>query len=211
MVSDSIPDFSVPTQGRPSTTVSRRNFPAGWNWFVWDRPDEPEPEVEFVSHRQTVARPTFTRRLRQSEQTAALQSEVETLRSETWVLTALLKETQEDVVGLEASLELRAALMASIAGHLMPVEISEVVDGDTRLCATAPLLLSVESHDGMVSFEHPSLGIVSHSGESYDDAEQRIAPQLAWLWRTYAMAQDDELSADAMELKQALLSIFRES
>jgi hypothetical protein len=132
------------------------------------------------------------------------ESEIKRLREK-------MQELEEEVEWLREAESQEHALLESLARELAPVKVTVVDDGQTHLTARKPLVLRPNAPEGIIEFSHPRLGILSHSAESYAEAKAGIVPNIAWLWRSYAMADDSELSLDATELKHALLDMFRES
>ncbi|PKN25832.1 MAG: hypothetical protein CVU65_07465, partial [Deltaproteobacteria bacterium HGW-Deltaproteobacteria-22] len=57
--------------------------------------------------------------------------------------------------------------------------------------------------------EHPALGIDVFAWNR-TDLESELAEQIAFLWDTYASAEDGSLTSDALELKRNLKQALRE-
>ncbi len=62
---------------------------------------------------------------------------------------------------------------------------------------------------GLWLWEYESLGIIAH-GESRDEAREAFYNEFAFLWDTYADADDKELTEDARELKRKLRELVSE-
>ena len=72
-----------------------------------------------------------------------------------------------------------------------------------------PLMLESESVGGMLHLTHkePTL---SACGKSWGECANIIQEELAMLWEEYALAPDDELTADAIAFKKDLLGMVEE-
>jgi hypothetical protein len=73
-----------------------------------------------------------------------------------------------------------------------------------------PLMLEQENVEGVLCLTHKEL-CLSACGESYSECESGIRDELALLWDDYALAPDDELTADAIALKNKLLAMAEEA
>jgi hypothetical protein len=176
-----------------SGVLSVMDFGAiGWDEYVFESAVPPAKTV------------TMPKAIQAEPSRIRLQSEIARLKLE-------MQKLQDELECLQLEASQQRCLMASIASQLDPVTITVVDDGQTHLMAREPLVLPVHSPEGIVEFSHPRLGILAHSAESYEDAEQAIVPSIAWLWRSYALAEDSELSSDAVCLKRALIEMFEES
>ena len=70
----------------------------------------------------------------------------------------------------------------------------------------APLVLFPRFDGGIFSIEEAALGILVYA-ESRGELAEALEDELSLLWRVYAQADDSELDASAIRLKQAWLKI----
>jgi hypothetical protein len=89
--------------------------------------------------------------------------------------------------------------------------VTVVDDGQTRLTARAPLVLTAERLGDRYELSYPSLGLLGRSHESFEAAETRVASSLAWFWRMYVLTADSKLTPAALRLKRTLLDLFEEN
>jgi len=94
----------------------------------------------------------------------------------------------------------------------VPLEKIEIVSfsvGKRTYKFKEPLMLESESAEGMLYLtrKEPTL---SASGKSWRECENIIREELAMLWEEYALAPNDELTADAISLKNDLLAMVEE-
>ena len=68
------------------------------------------------------------------------------------------------------------------------------------------LMLETENVEGGLCLTHKGLSL-SACGKSFSECEKIIREELAVIWEEYALAQDNELSADAIILKNKLLAM----
>ncbi len=59
-----------------------------------------------------------------------------------------------------------------------------------------------------IILEHPELHIIA-TGLTMEDAINSFEEDFVWLWKEYAMADDSELSTDAVQLKNTLLALAK--
>jgi hypothetical protein len=58
----------------------------------------------------------------------------------------------------------------------------------------------------MIVFEVPELNVVV-AGASEEEALRELCADILWLWREYGLANEEELTGDARELKARLLAL----
>lgn len=90
---------------------------------------------------------------------------------------------------------------------LSPFYISEFQSSGYRLRFSQPLTLLPELDDTreLICLEHAGLGIGVFA-PTRDLLEQELQDDLDVLWRNYALAEDDQLTQDARQLKKNLLA-----
>ncbi len=69
-----------------------------------------------------------------------------------------------------------------------------------------PLMLETENVEGGVCLTREDLSL-SACGKSFSECETIIREELEMLWKHYALAPDDELTAGAIALKNKLLAM----
>ena len=72
-----------------------------------------------------------------------------------------------------------------------------------------PLMLESENMEGGLCLTHKELTL-SACGKSVPQCVNIIREELATLWEEYALAPDDELTADAIVFKNKLLAMVEE-
>ena len=72
-----------------------------------------------------------------------------------------------------------------------------------------PLMLESENIEGELCLTHKELSL-SACGKSWGECENIIREELALIWDDYALAPDDELTADAIAFKNKLLGMVEE-
>jgi hypothetical protein len=72
-----------------------------------------------------------------------------------------------------------------------------------------PLMFENEKAEGGLCLGHEGLSL-SACGSSWSECDNIIRDQIAMLWQDYAFAQDDELTADGVTLKNKLLAMVEE-
>lgn len=90
-------------------------------------------------------------------------------------------------------------------------EISFFQFNDRKITTNKPLKLPV-SYDftnRIFTLQDKNLGIDSFS-ESYREMRSTVLEELVFLWESYALAKDEELDDEALELKKSLLERFHE-
>lgn len=95
---------------------------------------------------------------------------------------------------------------------LSPLELSEVEYSGLRLKLRQPVQLQPklsEDQPPFLTVEYPELGIDVLAGQVTGLMDE-IAVDLAMLWRTYALAEDQELAPQALALKHRLLEAIQE-
>ena len=70
-----------------------------------------------------------------------------------------------------------------------------------------PLMLKTEYVDGGVCLTHNEEPYLTACDKSIHKCEEMIREQLALTWDDYALASDDELTADGVVLKNKLLAM----
>jgi len=70
-----------------------------------------------------------------------------------------------------------------------------------------PLMLETENVEGGICLTHKGL-CLSACGKSWSECNEIIQEELAIIWRDYALAQDDKLTADGISLKNKLLGMI---
>ncbi len=79
-----------------------------------------------------------------------------------------------------------------------------------RLALKEPRMLPLVREGDRAVLAMPELGITAH-GATYREAEEALQAELAWLWREYVCAPQDELSQDAQELARRLRALVVEA
>lgn len=92
---------------------------------------------------------------------------------------------------------------------LRTVRLSKLSAGNTVLKLVQPLIIEPQYEEQEVILEYPTFHIIA-SGASREEAIAVFEEDFIWLWEEYAMANDSELSLDAQQLKQELLSLVKE-
>ena len=72
-----------------------------------------------------------------------------------------------------------------------------------------PLMLDNEMIDGQLCLSHQELNLFVY-GYSWGECNDQIHEELAMLWEEYALAPDEELTEDAIALKEKLLRMVEE-
>lgn len=80
--------------------------------------------------------------------------------------------------------------------------------GNTVLELCRPFVLEPQYKEKEVVLEYPAFHIIA-SGASREEAMAVFEEDFIWLWKEYALANDSELSLDAQQLKQELLSLVK--
>ncbi len=93
---------------------------------------------------------------------------------------------------------------------LNAVRIDKVETKYGYLIFEQPIELTPKFDGHEVLLEIPELHLCC-SGATRDQAIDELAADFIWLWKEYALADDDQLSKDAMELKRRLRSMVREA
>jgi hypothetical protein len=96
----------------------------------------------------------------------------------------------------------------ALVERVSPFVLEEVAGEGLRLRLVTPLILMPELVGGLVELQHAELGIIAY-GATQSEAEQAFREEVLWLWRTYAVADDADLTADARQLKRVLLRLLR--
>ena len=91
----------------------------------------------------------------------------------------------------------------------MTITITALCVDGLRLVFAPPVVLRQEVIDGVLMYSEPELGMHVLSGP-YEEMIAGAKEDIAWLWRSYAAAEDSELSEDAIRLKRHLLEIGKE-
>ena len=81
--------------------------------------------------------------------------------------------------------------------------------GAKRFRFKDPLMLESEKVEGGLCLAHKELSL-SACGKSWSECDEIIREELATLWEEYALAPDDELTVDAIALKNKLLGMVDE-
>ncbi len=89
---------------------------------------------------------------------------------------------------------------------LSPVKFSRMIGQDLILELTNPLLIEPVFEDMEVILNFDALNIIA-AGLDRDDAIKDFEDDFIWLWREYAMADNQSLSNDALTLKNSLLQM----
>ena len=87
--------------------------------------------------------------------------------------------------------------------------ISTFQVGSKRFRFKDPLMLESENVEGGLCLTHKELTL-SACGKSWGECDRIIREELATLWEEYALAPDDELTVDAIALKNKLLGMVDE-
>lgn len=87
--------------------------------------------------------------------------------------------------------------------------ISTFQVGSKRFRFKEPLMLESENVEGGLCLTHKELAL-SACGNSWGECDKIIREDLATLWTDYALAPDDELTADALTLKNKLLGMVED-
>ncbi len=91
----------------------------------------------------------------------------------------------------------------------MRMEIDSFVVGSRTYRFKKPLMFEDESTKELLFFSNAELRIIVY-GSSLDECEAGIREELEMLWEEYALASDNELSKDAIKLKERLLGMVEE-
>lgn len=92
---------------------------------------------------------------------------------------------------------------------LSTVKLSIISAFDTTLELSDPLIMEPQYIEQEVILEWPAFNIIA-SGATREDAICTFEEDFVWLWKEYALANDNELSSDARQLKNDLLSLVKE-
>ncbi len=86
----------------------------------------------------------------------------------------------------------------------------EFMSDGKRIATEKPIHVaaSYEYEDRLFVFQDASLGVDAWA-ESYEDLLQSVLDELDVLWRNYALAPDEDLAADAIEIKRTLNGRFK--
>lgn len=87
---------------------------------------------------------------------------------------------------------------------LSPVKISRIISENLVLELKKPLVIEPVFEDQEVVLYFDDLNILA-AGQDRDDAIKDFEDDFVWLWREYAMAEDQMLSDGALTLKKSLL------
>ena len=86
------------------------------------------------------------------------------------------------------------------------VKLSKISAFDMTLELYQPLIMEPLYVEQEVILEWPAFHIIA-SGTTREDAICTFKEDFVWLWKEYALANDNELSPDALQLKNDLLSM----
>lgn len=96
----------------------------------------------------------------------------------------------------------------------LQIELGEVplVDGDFIIPKSPPLIFYFSSNDEKPYYEieHEELNI-SVYGDSLKELEKMLYEEMAFLWESYALEDDANMTLAAQELKKRLLETFEVS
>lgn len=92
---------------------------------------------------------------------------------------------------------------------LNTVKLSSISNSDVTLKLSQPLIIEPSFVDQEVILEFPAFHIIA-SGVTREQAIRVFEEDFIWLWQEYALANDDELTSDAIQLKNDLLSMIKE-
>lgn len=92
---------------------------------------------------------------------------------------------------------------------LSPLQLAQVSTPKVTLQAIRPMEVVPIFENQEVIIEMPQFGIIA-TGATREEAIEALQDDLAWLWLEYACAPDDQLSADARNLKNELKELFKE-
>lgn len=91
----------------------------------------------------------------------------------------------------------------------MRIRIYTIKVGDKIHKFKKPLLLEGEKVEGRLCLTHKELNL-SACEKSWGECVDTIREELTILWEEYVLAPDDELTADAIALKNKLLEMVEE-
>ena len=94
---------------------------------------------------------------------------------------------------------------------LSPIEVDIIICDDRKLHMKEHLTLKpvLDDSEQLYTVEYPELGI-SAFAYTRQELTEEIEDDICYLWEEYALANDDELSDDALTLKNRLLSAIEE-
>lgn len=133
-------------------------------------------------------------------------------------------EIEDFIIGnLKGLIQVTGRVQLDAAGHpdkivdvisideldLRTVRLSKLSAGNTVLKLAQPLIIEPQYEEQEVILEYPAFHIIA-SGASREEAIAVLEKDFIWLWKEYAMDDDSELSLDAQQLKQELLSLVKE-
>lgn len=92
---------------------------------------------------------------------------------------------------------------------LTAVKLSRISAFDVTLELSQPLIIKPSFEDQEVILEFPDFHIIA-SGVTREQTIRTFEEDFIWLWKEYALVNDDELTSDAIQLKNNLLSMIKE-
>lgn len=133
------------------------------------------------------------------------------------------KEIEDFIIGnLKGMIQVTGRVQLDSDGHpekiidvtaineldLSSVKLSNISAFDTTLELVSPMVIEPSFDDQEVILEYPAFHIIA-SGETRGQAIRVFEEDFIWLWKEYAQASDNELTADAIQLKNDLLSMIK--
>jgi hypothetical protein len=92
---------------------------------------------------------------------------------------------------------------------LSTVKLSKISASDVTLELRQPFIIEPRFSEQEVILEWPAFHIIA-SGVTREDAIYTFEEDFVWLWKEYGMANDNELTPDALQLKKDLLALIKE-
>ncbi|MDD4403138.1 MAG: hypothetical protein PHI24_15150 [Desulfitobacteriaceae bacterium] len=92
---------------------------------------------------------------------------------------------------------------------LSTVKLSKISAFDMTLELYQPLIMEPLYTGQEIILEWPAFHIIA-SGATREEAIYTFEEDFVWLWKEYALVNDNELSPDALQLKNELLSLVKE-
>ncbi|NMB40669.1 MAG: hypothetical protein GX996_01870 [Firmicutes bacterium] len=95
--------------------------------------------------------------------------------------------------------------------NLSTVKLSKISSSGVTLELAQPFIIEpyFDEKEQEVILEYPEFHIIA-TGLTREDAIYTFEEDFVWLWKEYAMADDSELSLDAVQLKNTLLALVKE-